>query len=36
VASRQMRLATLAHGIVAFFFNPVIVALAVNVAISQR
>jgi uncharacterized membrane protein len=33
VVSSEMRRMTLAHGVVSFFFNTVIVALAVNVAV---
>ena len=35
VLSTGMRRVTLAHGVVAFFFNAVILALAVNVAVTQ-
>lgn len=35
VAGEGMRRATLAHGIVSFFFNTVIVALAVNIAVGR-
>ena len=34
VTSTRMRKITLVHGVVSFFFNTVIVALAVNVALS--
>lgn len=36
VASTEMRRVTLVHGVVSFFFNAVIIALAVNVAVSQH
>jgi uncharacterized membrane protein len=35
VLSTRMRRVTLAHGVVSFFFNTVILALAVNVAVSS-
>jgi uncharacterized membrane protein len=35
VASTAMRRVTLAHGILSFFINTIIFALAVNVALSQ-
>lgn len=34
--SREMRKVTLVHSVVSFFFNTVILALAVNVAVGQR
>lgn len=35
VLTRHMRRLTLAHGVVSFFYNTVLIALAVNVAITQ-
>ncbi len=36
VTATALRRLTLAHGVVSFFYNTVILALAVNVAVSQR
>ncbi len=36
VLTRHMRRLTLAHGVVSFFYNTVLIALAVNVAIAQK
>ena len=35
VLTREMRRLTLAHGVLSFFYNTVLIALAVNVAITQ-